>query len=190
MEFRRTYSPMEIKRAEIKDNIGIIEGHCIKFNSPAPYGKTGFYEMVDPNSLDETLNNDTDKCCFYNHNPDIVLGRESNNTLTLQKDDTGLFFRCEINLNDSDAKNAFERIKRGDVKGCSFGAFIEEEDPVEINGDTVFVLKKLDLIEVSPCSRPFYDDTTVSTRQKILDEKAELDKKWRLFRNGIKKAKS
>lgn len=192
MGVRQTYSPMMIKRAETleDENIGVIEGRFITFNSVAPYGNTGYFEMIDSHALDESLKNNRDICCFYNHNTDIVLGRESNGTLSVELKEDGLYATCKINLNDSDCKNAYERIKGGYVSGCSFGAYFEDEELVEMEEKQVFVVKKVNLLEISPCAMPFYDSTMVNARQKIVDDKEALDRRWEAFRNGIKKTQS
>lgn len=184
---RQTYSPLKVTRAETEDGVGIIEGRFITFNSIAPYGNTGFYEMVDPHALDETLKNNRDICCFYNHNTDIVLGRESNGTLKVELKEDGLYGTCRINLNDTDCRNAYERIRGGYVNGCSFGAYINDEELTEIDGEQVFVVKDVDLLEISPCAMPFYEETTVTARRKEIDRKEALERRWRNFRNGFKK---
>ena len=187
MEIRRSYSPMKIQRTEELDGVGIIEGRFITFDSVAPYGNTGFYEMIDKGALDDTLKENRDICCFYNHNSDIILGRESNGTLKVELKDDGLYATCKINLNDTDCKNAYERIKGGYVTGCSFGAYIEDEELSEIEDRQVFVVKKISLLEISPCAMPFYGETMVSARQKLVDGKELLDRRWRAYRNGLKK---
>lgn len=192
MEMRWTYNPMTIQRTETleDENIGIIQGRFITFDSIAPYGDTGYYEMIDKHALDETLANNRDICCFYNHNTDIILGRESSGTLQIELRDDGLYGVCKVNLNDTDCKNAYERICRGDVNGCSFGAFFEDEELTEIDDKQVFVVKKVNLLEISPCAMPFYSETMVSARQKQIDKKESLNRRWEAFVNGTRNKKA
>lgn len=77
-------------------------------------------ERLDPSAFDNTLTDQPDVRCIWNHNPDIVLGRTGNGTLSLRVDDHGLFGEVTINPEDSDAMNALARIRRGDVSQCSF----------------------------------------------------------------------
>ena len=178
-QMRNFSSLMEIQRAEAQDSTGILEGYFIKYNSPAEYGKDGYFEMVDPEALTETLARNNDIKCFYNHNYDLILGRTSNNTLTLTNDKTGLFGTCKINLNDSQARDVFERVKRGDITGCSFGAWIEDED---FNTDNnTFTIKKVELIEVSVCPMPFYDSTTMEARDQLEAQKREIERKRKVL---------
>ena len=180
MRQKRSFSSdLYVERVEEQEETGIVEGYFIKYNSPAEYGKDGYFEMVDPGALTETLARNRDIKCFYNHNYDLILGRTSNNTLTLTNDQTGLFGTCKINLNDSQARDVFERVKRGDITGCSFGAWIEDED---FNSDTnTFTVKKVDLIEVSVCPMPFYDSTTMEARNKLVAEKKEIQRKRKIL---------
>ena len=171
---RNFSSEIEIRRAEEVEDQGIVEGYFINYNSPAEYGRDGFYEQIAPEALTETLARNKDIKCFYNHNYDLILGRTSNNTLTLTNDEVGLFGSCKLNLNDSQARDIFERVKRGDISGCSFGAYIEDED-FNSNNNT-FTVKKVDLIEVSVCPMPFYDSTTMEARDKVITESKRIQK--------------
>ena len=75
----------------------------------------------------------------------------------------------EINENDSFAKDAYERIKRGDVKQCSFGFRILSEEYIQHdNGETEYRITKVDLWEVSPVTFPAYKSTTISARKEDL----------------------
>lgn len=157
-----------------------IEGYFAVFNS--------FYELwdgaaetIDPGAFD--LGRDIDVRALTNHDTTLVLGRTTAGTLTLAVDERGLFGIVEINDNDQDAVNAYERVKRGDVTQCSFGFDIIDELPVVENGRTVWHLRAVKLYEVSICTFPAYADTeiTVAARKKDLEtinkRKAEA---WRL----------
>lgn len=172
-ELKKFSAPFKLERTQEEETKGILEGYFITFNSPAPCGGYGFYEMVAPEALDKTLEGDTDIRCFYNHNYDLVLARQSNHTLILQPDEKGLWGRVELNLEDSEARNIFARVKRGDITGCSFGAYINDEDLIEDHGKQIFVLRDMDLIEVSVCPMPFYESTTMEARAKRLEKRRE-----------------
>ena len=93
----------------------------------------------------------------------------------------------KINRNDTDAMNAYERIKRGDVTGCSFGFNIEsEETEYRDDGPVHWTITKVNpLYEVSPCVFPAYGATTVSARGAELD--AMKKRKLELRKQGILK---
>src|ERR1700726_510300 len=81
----------------------------------------GVYETFAPHVFDKVLKSpQTDVRAFINHNPDLLLGRHSAKTLTLEAKPDGLHF--SINLpNASYANDLKESISRGDLDGVSFG---------------------------------------------------------------------
>ena len=76
----------------------------------------------------------------------------------------------KINPYDTDALNIYERVKRGDVSQCSFGFTInQEEADYREDGSAHFILKDLNLYEVSVCTFPAYEGTEVEARQKQIE---------------------
>ena len=129
----------------------------------------GATESIAPGAFSESISGDVR--ALYNHDDSLILGRTSAGTLTLRDDSHGLWGSIKINRNDSDAMNAYERIKRGDVTGCSFGFNIEsEETEYRYDGTVHWTITKVNpLYEVSPCVFPAYGATTVSARGAELD---------------------
>lgn len=130
----------------------------------------GATESIAPGAFSESISGDVR--ALYNHDDNLILGRTSAGTLELKDDSHGLWGRIKVNRNDTDAMNAYERIKRGDVTGCSFGFNIEEEDTEYRDDGTIhWTIKKVNpLYEVSPCVFPAYEATNVSARGKQLDD--------------------
>lgn len=130
----------------------------------------GATESIAPGAFSESISGDVR--ALYNHDDSLILGRTSAGTLELKDDSHGLWGRIKINRNDSDAMNAYERIKRGDVTGCSFGFNIESEETEYRDDGTVHwtITKVNPLYEVSPCVFPAYGATNVSARGAELDE--------------------
>ena len=153
----------------------------------------GATESIAPGAFSESISGDVR--ALYNHNDDIILGRTSAGTMELREDSHGLWGRIKLNRNDTDAMNAYERIKRGDITGCSFGFNIEsEETEYRDDGSVHWTITKVNpLYEISPCVFPAYEATNVSARGKQLDElkkrklqirKEELRKKLGRATNG------
>ena len=120
---------------------------------------------------------------LYNHNMDLVLGRTSSNTLELREDEKGLWGRIKINKNDTDAMNAYERIARGDITGCSFGFDIgAEEVENREDGSVHWTITRVEpLYEVSPCVFPAYEATSINARANQLAEiKKREAEAWKL----------
>lgn len=121
---------------------------------------------------------------LYNHNTDLVLGRTSAGTLELRDTEAGLWGRIKINQADADAMNAYARIQRGDITGCSFGFDIPadgEETVVRDDGTVHWTITRVDpLYEVSPCVFPAYEATHISARGRDLENvKKRQAQAWR-----------
>ena len=130
----------------------------------------GATESIAPGAFDEALSKDVR--ALYNHNVDIVLGRTSAGTMELIQDSHGLWGRVRINQKDTDAMNAYARIQRGDITGCSFGFDIESQEVDYRDDGTVHwtITKVNPLYEISPCTFPAYQDTMIIARKKDFDE--------------------
>lgn len=130
----------------------------------------GATESIAPGAFTESISQDVR--ALYNHNADIVLGRASAGTLQLREDSHGLWGSIRINREDSDAMNVYQRIKRGDITGCSFGFDIEKESTdIREDGSVHFTIEKVNpLYEVSPCVFPAYEATKVSARGDDLEQ--------------------
>lgn len=143
-----------------------IAGYFVVFNSETELFP-GAFESVDPGAFDETLGGDIR--ALTNHDTTLVLGRTKSGTLMLRIDSHGLWGEIEINENDMDALNLYERVRRGDVDQCSFGFDIKEEETEwRENGTVKWTIKKVDLYEVSVCTFPAYEDTGVQARHKTV----------------------
>ena len=156
----------------------------------AVFGKTyeifpGGTETIAPGAFSEAIGGDVR--ALYNHNHDIVLGRTTANTLELFEDSTGLRGRIKINREDSEAMDAYARIKRGDITGCSFGFDIEgQETRYGDDGSVSWTLTKINpLYEVSPCTFPAYADTSIEARKK--DYEAHKKERRKIWKNKMLK---
>lgn len=144
----------------------------------AVFGETyqvfdGWIETVERGAFARYLASGEDVKVLWNHDANIVLGSTGNGTASLREDEKGLYGSVEINENDQDAVNAYARIARGDVNGCSFGFDIaRQEEWWDDDGVYHTKLTEIDpLYEVSACTFPAYKATSISARNKnSLDE--------------------
>lgn len=145
-----------------------VEGYFSVFNDVYQVWD-GATESIRPGAFTESVNGDVR--ALYNHNTDLILGRTSAGTLELKQDDKGLWGRIKLNRKDTEALNVYERIKRGDITGCSFGFDIEKEErTITENGDVHFEIVKVNpLYEVSPCVFPAYENTRIVSRGKDVE---------------------
>lgn len=168
----------------------IIEGYFAVFNSNYDIAE-GMSESIAPGAFTEALSGDVR--ALVNHDTTLVLGRTKSNTLELKEDSHGLYGRVRINPKDSSALDLYERVKRGDVDGCSIGFDIAEEKTDFLdNGDIHWTIEKvMPLYEVSCCTFPAYQETNISARAKekeaLMKREAE---KWKTeMREKLKGAK-
>lgn len=152
-------------RAELDGNR--LVGHASVFGQMAPVA--GGYEQIAPGAFTRALEDpDTDVRALVNHNPTMVLGRQSAGTLKLETDEEGL--RFEVDLPDTSyARDLRELVGRGDVTGASFG-FIPGEDTIGRAPDGKQVRTHTSvarLLDVSPVTWPAYEGATVALRHII-----------------------
>nr|WP_240144027.1 HK97 family phage prohead protease [Enterococcus faecalis] len=156
----------------------IIEGYFAVFNQETELWP-GAFEEISPEAFNGSLSNDIR--ALTNHETTLVLGRNKSGTLKLSVDSRGLWGQITINENDSDALNLYERVKRGDVDQCSFGFnILNEETDWREDGTVKWLLKEIDLHEVSVVTFPAYEDTGVQARHMQLEQYREKQtKQWR-----------
>lgn len=141
-----------------------IEGYFAVFGSVYEIAP-GLSESIAPGAFDKTLSGDIR--ALINHDTTLVLGRTKAGTLNLRTDNRGLWGHIDVNPNDSDAMNLYERVKRGDVDQCSFGFdIIYEETEFREDGSIHWTIKEVELYEVSPCTFPAYEETSIAARTK------------------------
>ena len=136
-------------------------------------------ESVDRHAFDSTLGGDIR--ALTNHDTTLVLGRTTVKTLELRTDERGLWGRIVINPKDTDAVNLYERVRRGDVNQCSFGFTIRDEETEFFDDGSVhWTIKDVELYEVSCCTFPAYEETSISARTAQRDDlKKRKTDAWR-----------
>lgn len=172
IKIRQAYINTEF-RAIQEENKLILEGYFIRFNEYTEL-EDGYFEQVSPDALKNFETNDI--VCLFNHDSGKVLGRVSNKTLTLEADKVGLKGIVTINLDDAEAVSIYYRVKRGDIKGCSFGFRVLSQE-IESGDDGIYrvTLTNIDLFEVSVVTFPAYPTTEISARMEDI-EKYKKDK--------------
>lgn len=155
-----------------------IEGYFSVFNSIYQIAPD-MSESFAPGAFTETL--DGDIRALIDHVTRYVLGRNLAGTLELREDDKGLWGSILINPNDQDALNAYARVERGDVNQCSIGFdILEENTEVHDDGSVHWTIKKVRLHEVSVCTFPAYQETSVEARKQ---QKEQIERRrveaWR-----------
>lgn len=145
-----------------------LEGRPVVYDAPTDMG--WYEETIDAGALDGTDLRDV--AFLVNHNTDMIpLARSRNNTVNstmqLLVDERGLLTKMYIDVeNNSDAKNLYSAVQRGDIDGMSF-MFIVSIDRWE-DVDTDYPKRHIEAIskifEVSAVTFPAYDATSIQAR--------------------------
>lgn len=171
---QRSYS-FEI-RAEETDKGGVITGRPIVYDTKTDLGY--YDEIIEKGALDNT--DLTDVRFLVNHDlSKIPLARSrkntKNSTMQLNVDDEGLKIRVNLDIeNNSEAKNLYSAVKRGDITGMSFMFAVEKEEWEDLKSDhpTRTIKEISTVIEVSAVTFPAYDSTEINARSKEAVETA------------------
>jgi|GEM_PF-1493119 len=176
---RRNLDNVEIRIVKGDDDSKHITGHAAVFNKDSV--GLCFIERILPGTFKDSIEKD-DVVALFNHDSNIVLGRKSAKTLTVEEDKEGLLFDATLPETYA-AKDLHILVDRGDVNGASFG-FITLDDKweTENEGETlVRILSKVQLIDVSPATFPAFPDTKIATRSmdRWLKQELAANSPWR-----------
>jgi uncharacterized protein len=155
---------------ETKDG-PILEGYASVFNTEAVIFNA-WREMVAPGAYKKTIQ-ENDIRSVWNHNTDLVLGRNKAKTLELREDDIGL--KVKIFPPDTQAgRDAVTSIKRGDVTQMSIAFRVIKQDRQEDEDERLplRIIREAKLFEVSPVTFPAFEATSIQARSG-LDEPIE-----------------
>ena len=139
-----------------------ISGYAAVFNTLSE-NLGGFREQIAPGAFDPVM--DDDVRALFNHEPHLILGRTTADTLQLSLDDTGLRYR--IDPPDTQyARDLVKSIERKDVTQSSFAFWVEDDRWDEDDeGRVIRTIKKYRrLYDISPVTYPAYPDTSVAAR--------------------------
>ncbi|USD68130.1 HK97 family phage prohead protease [Vibrio sp. SCSIO 43136] len=163
----RRYFMGEVRAAPADgDKAATIGGLGIVYNKRSE-DLGGFVEIIRPGAAAGLL--DGDVRCFFNHNPNYILGRTAAGTLELRETDEGVEYVATPPDTQTVRDLVLEPISRGDVTGSSFIFRVSSEPGAEKwyedNGVLVREIFKLaSLKEIGPVSMPAYTDSTTAKR--------------------------
>ena len=155
-----------------------VEGYALRFDTLSN-DLGGFIETISPQALKDT--DLSDVRCLIDHDSSKVLGRTTSETLELNVDDEGLYFRTQL-PNTTYAKDLYENIRLGNINQCSFGFILDDDgDKFEKRDDGLFkrtLTKIRSLFDVSVVTYPAYNDTSVAPALRSIEniKKVEVEK--------------
>lgn len=139
-------------------------GHAAVFGEATDIGGW-FREQIEPGAFKASIKKD-DIRALFNHDPNLVLGRNTAKTLTLSEDEAGL--KVSIEPPDTQfARDLAVSIERGDINQMSFAFRVMEEEWImaEKSKDLdLRKIKKVQLFDVSPVTFPAYEGTDIAIR--------------------------
>ena len=150
-----------------------IEGYGIVFNKQSRLIENRFYEIILPSAIEGVIEK-SDVYAYLNHdNKKGVLARSTYGmgSMKLQVDSKGVKYSFEAPNFDL-GNELVEGVRRGDIRSSSFGFTVGRDGVIlERNTDGTYLrtITKFDsIVDMSPCYRGAYEDTTVALRS--LDE--------------------
>ena len=123
-----------------------------------------FYETINPQAFIDAVNQTDHPIDFYEeHDPSLLLATTDNGSLALNADPTGL--NMEATMVDTQvARDAYQWIKTGIIKGMSFG-FTVFDDSWDNSGEIPFrTVNAIELYEVSAVRFPAYLASDIEAR--------------------------
>lgn len=195
IEEGRQYRNFDVSRFERRssdDGEKIVEGYATTFNQPYELYRDAwngytyiFMEQIDSDAFKDC--DMSDVIMQYNHEG-RVFARNTNGTLDLRTDNTGLHIRANLGGTEI-GRQLFEEIEGGYTDKMSFGFRVKEdktertEERNEETGMTVVtvlrtITKISKLYDVSAVSLPANDATSISARSYCDGLIAELKKDY------------
>ena len=171
---RRQYN-FEI-RAEENESGHIITGRPIVYESKTNLG--WYDEIIERGALDGA--DLTDVRFLVNHDLNkIPLARSrrntANSTMQLSTDYEGMSIRVNLDTeNNTEARNLYSAVQRGDITGMSFMFGIDSEEWEDLDSEhpTRRIKAISTVVEVSAVTFPAYDATEINARNKEALENA------------------
>lgn len=173
----RAYN-FELRADNNEKNGDFITGRPIVYNSMTDLGY--FNEVIESGALDKT--NLKDVRFLVNHDTSMIpLARSRNNnensTMQMEVDKDGMAIRVNLDTeNNTEARNLYSAIKRGDITGMSFMFSIDKEEWEELDSEhpTRRIKSIGQVLEVSAVTFPAYESTEISARDKEALDSAKL----------------
>ena len=167
-------------RAEKDEKRGnIIVGRPIVYDSKTDIG--GYFEEVIERGALKNANLEDVRFLVNHDQSKIPLARSrkntKNSTMKLTVDNDGLEIQVELDTeNNTEARNLYSAIERGDITGMSFFFGIEYEEWENLDSDypTRHIKAISTVVEVSAVTFPAYQDTSIAARDKSAVDTARL----------------
>ncbi len=166
--YERRCVPVTDVRVVKGDTGAVIQGHAVVYNKLS-VDLGGFVEIIKPGAFKNVLARpNLDVRATFNHDPNMVLGRNRSGTLRLSEDEQGVLI--QDSLPDTQYARDLEiLIGRGDVNQMSFAFLVAPggdtwAPDAETKAFTRTITEFADLYDVAVVTYPAYPDTDVALR--------------------------
>lgn len=158
----------EVRAAQNEEHGHFLEGMPIVFDQRTDLGYCD--EIIAKGALD---NADLKDVRFLiNHNTDMIpLARSRNNnensTMQMKVEEDGMTIRVDLDIeNNTEAKNLYSAVERGDLDGMSFMFTVDGDtwEDLESEHPTRTITELGKIFEVSAVTFPAYEQTSISAR--------------------------
>ena len=158
----------EVRAEQNEEHGNTLTGRPIVYDAKTDLG--WYDEIIENGALMETDLRDVR--FLVNHNTDMIpLARSRNNnansTMQMSVDDEGMAIRVDLDVeNNTEAKNLYSAVERGDIDGMSFMFTVDGDkwDDIESDHPTRTITKIGKVMEVSAVTFPAYEQTSISAR--------------------------
>lgn len=190
-KLRRSCNTQEFRAAASEDGKKYLEGYAAVYNSETMIGDC-YKEIIERGAFDGC--DLSDVSLFTNHQSyRIPLARcrkgDAGSTMQIEVDGKGLHFKAELDTeNNSEARQLYSSVERGDIKGMSFAFLVGKEtwEDQEKEIPTRRISKITKTFEISAVNDPAYEETDINARAKQELEAARREVEEQ--RNSIKEA--
>jgi|HubBroStandDraft_4_1064222.scaffolds.fasta_scaffold170872_2 HK97 family phage prohead protease len=175
---RRFIQQVEIETRSDGD-VKTISGHAAIYGASSG-NNLPFIESCNFGCFDRSIADDSNDClALIDHNPERILGRRKNGSLTLRSDRVGLAFNVKL-PSTTYVADLLQNIRAGNIRGCSFGFTVRKQTwGRNGNNERTRSLEDVDLHDISVVASPVYTSTDVSSDEfnslKTFDDFDESD---------------
>lgn len=158
-----------ITRAEGDNGPIGFKGHAALFNKRTWIGskRWGFWESMEPTAFTKTIG-EADVRMLFNHDPNLLLARNTAGTLRLSEDSIGLATDADM-APTSYGRDLAISLERGDCTQMSFAfEMVTYTWTVAEDGADWLRHQEVKLWDVSPVTYPAYTETDASLRMDFL----------------------
>jgi HK97 family phage prohead protease len=158
----------EIVVAKRADGRPVIRGYAVVYDRLS-LDLGGFRERILPGAFDKMLakrGSKRDLVSYFNHDPNLLLGRESSGTLRVFSDEKGVGFEVSPPATRADV---MELVTRRDVKGASFAFTVDkggESWASDERGGTIREIREAQMYELGPVVTPAYPSTSAAVAMR------------------------